>query len=302
MFRSVSPMQTALNGNDPDTGSNWYVASLVDVIRLYYDVNSESNFMLFAATLPYYNKLSKPTNDVQDADEVSDSENDKADDISIDPIEDSRLIEPEKTLTAEKLGKLEDELANLRAMIAAVVTKQESATSFAPPPPPPFPPAPIMMGAGAPPPPPPPLPPGGIMALPKKQSLKDIMSQHKKKGQAVSGDSSKPSMADVLSKLGTVKLKSLARSPGGSVIRNSPKRQSSGPMDPAAMIAAALKRKFANRAVESSPGTSWAEKENEMAARRAKAMESKQQPAFGAHVLRKTKRVPMSPRQAIAQH
>ena len=70
--------------------------------------------------------------------------------------------------------------------------------------------------------------------------------------------------------------------------------EASGPQDPAAMIAAALKRKFANRKpIDDSP-SAWEDKENEIAARRAKAAE-KDVLAFGAHMLRK--RAPMGERQ-----
>jgi hypothetical protein len=52
-------------------------------------------------------------------------------------------------------------------------------------------------------------------------------------------------MADVLSKLGTVKLKTVDRSPNGTPMRGGGRAAMAPPMpmDPAAMIAMALKKK-----------------------------------------------------------
>jgi len=99
--------------------------------------------------------------------------------------------------------------------------------------------------------------------------------------------------------MGSVQLKKVARSPGGTLIRHEASGEDaemSGPQDPAAMIAAALKRKFANRKPTADSPSAWEDKENEIAARRAKAAE-KNVPAFGAHMLRKAKRAPMGDRQ-----
>ena len=95
-------------------------------------------------------------------------------------------------------------------------------------------------------------------------------------------------MADVLKGLGTVKLKSVQRSPGGTPVCDR-KKSVPASTDPAALIAAALKRKFAQRRKamrgeggdeddeddgegegeeNSSEHDEWAEKENQIMNRR----------------------------------
>jgi hypothetical protein len=95
--------------------------------------------------------------------------------------------------SAEKLQKLEGELAKLREMIAMVVTKQDSygAPMSNIPRPPPLPPPVFNLGAGGgggggpPPPPPPPPPPTSLLlsGIPKKLDLSALVKKNRK-GQA----------------------------------------------------------------------------------------------------------------------
>jgi len=188
---------------------------------------------------------------------------------------------------------LETELAKLKAMIAAVVTKQEAAAPLAaygaPPPPPPFPSLGVAGGPPGPPPPPPPPPPTGAFQLPKQHNIRDIINANRKGQGTELSKPAGPSMADVLKGLGSVKLKGIERSPGGTVLRakNSGAEPAGMPTDPAAMIAMALKRKFAHRrkATEEDEEESWEEKENRFL-RTKKNLSPKGKPDFGPHMLK----------------
>ncbi|KAJ0026928.1 hypothetical protein NQD34_017928 [Periophthalmus magnuspinnatus] len=155
----------------------------------------------------------------------------------------------------KKISALETELLKLRAQIALIVTAPlapdlECAPVMSPPAlasTPLRPPAPL-------PPPPPPLPPSCPSTSAPFQSVSELIKARK---QNHDNDSQKdstmiegrglPSMLDVLKDLNQVKLRSVQRSPGGTPVR---KRRSKGGIalhsDPAALIADALKRKFAH--------------------------------------------------------
>ncbi|XP_068217154.1 mitochondrial fission regulator 2-like isoform X2 [Palaemon carinicauda] len=165
-----------------------------------------------------------------------------------------------------KITALESELIQLRVQISTLIhqnqrplTPPSTPTSCLPPPPPP--PPPNLL----PPPPPPPLPPplpssstgntnNGAL---RKTSFSDLIAQGKdsinKHNEPVeipkSTSSTGVSMADVLKGLNKVKLKKVARSPGGTPIRERAQSPVSG--DPASIIAAALKKRFAKINVES---------------------------------------------------
>ncbi|XP_071964369.1 mitochondrial fission regulator 2-like [Antedon mediterranea] len=166
------------------------------------------------------------------------------------PVKEMPTIATPDPVSMRKIDALEEELSKLRAQIALIVTTQQSYPAtpgpaipppmFGAPPPPPPP-------CGAPPPPPPP-PPAVIQT--KHYSVKDQI----KKNKALKGNiddcsqdskSGVPNMADVLKGLGSVKLRSIARSPGGTPVRQAPKLSNS--MDAASLIAQALKKKFAHR-------------------------------------------------------
>ncbi|XP_054875942.1 mitochondrial fission regulator 2 [Poeciliopsis prolifica] len=168
----------------------------------------------------------------------------------------------------QKITQLESELLKLRAQIAMIVTAAPTSaltdTQNAP-----F--SPLMspaplpaltstpLHAPPPPPPPPPLPPSSQSAFSEKSSVMDLIKKRRNnnsdKGQLQAQQSgfSKnmenkliPSMLDVLRDLNQVKLRSVQRSPGGTPVRRrSNKCETALLNDPAALIARALKKKFA---------------------------------------------------------
>ncbi|XP_071341343.1 mitochondrial fission regulator 1 [Trachinotus anak] len=146
----------------------------------------------------------------------------------------------------QKISALETELAKLRAQIAQIVLAQEKntqpvATTGAPPPPPP----PCGTLPPPPPPPPPPLPPPDLQ---RTFSAIDLIKERRGKktdGQTVldSRSAEIPNMLDVLKDMKKVKLRSVKSRPA----EGDAKVKSSEPADAAALIAEALKRKFAHR-------------------------------------------------------
>ncbi|XP_042359579.1 mitochondrial fission regulator 2 [Plectropomus leopardus] len=170
----------------------------------------------------------------------------------------------------KKITALESELLKLRAQIAMIVTAApasgltESQNTPGTPlmSPPPLPALTSTPRCAAPPPPPPPppppLPPPCPASSTETSSVFELIRQRRKKekDQDLPQDSKVkglPSMLDVLKDLNQVKLRSVKRSPGGTPVR---KRRSKGGAallnDPAALIAEALKRKFAQHRHNSS--------------------------------------------------
>lgn len=157
----------------------------------------------------------------------------------------------------KKITALESELLKLRAQIAMIVTAAPASgqtnsqiapdTLMSPPPPPALTSTPRC---AAPPPPPPPPPPPCLGSSTETSSVLELIRQRKKDKDSSHSSGSEvkglPSMLDVLKDLNQVKLRSVERSPGGTPVR---KRRSKGGAallsDPAALIAEALKRKFA---------------------------------------------------------
>lgn len=160
----------------------------------------------------------------------------------------SSLKSPPDSDALKKISALETELLKLRAQIAMIVIA---------------PPVPDLEGApmtstplrpSPPLPPPPPPPPCPSTTAPVQlvseliRSRKQNPDKNPQKPQNRDGSEAKglPSMLDVLKDLNQVKLRSVQRSPGGSPVR---KRRSKGTSslhsDPAALIAEALKKKFA---------------------------------------------------------
>lgn len=158
----------------------------------------------------------------------------------------------------KKITALESELLKLRAQIAMIVTAAPASSLtesqntpdrplMSPPPPPALTSTP-RCAPPPPPPPPPPLPPCSTSST-ETSSVLDLIRQRRKNEKDKPQDSKVkgiPSMLDVLKDLNQVKLRSVERSPGGTPVR---KRRSKGGSallnDPAALIAEALKRKFA---------------------------------------------------------
>ncbi|XP_004081089.1 mitochondrial fission regulator 1 isoform X1 [Oryzias latipes] len=144
----------------------------------------------------------------------------------------------------QKISLLEAELAQLRAQIAQIVltqerTAQSAAITGVPPHPPP------SGSLPPPPPPPPPLPPPGLQ---RTFSAIDLIKERKgkKTDQATVLDSRPaeiPNMLEVLKDLNKVRLRSVNSQPAKEVA----KVRSKEPVDAAALIAEALRRKFAHR-------------------------------------------------------
>ncbi|XP_075682289.1 mitochondrial fission regulator 1 [Rhinoderma darwinii] len=183
----------------------------------------------------------------------------------------------------QKISALECELANLRAQIAKIVTIQgqqnvAAVTSpttplvpgaspvSAPPAPPLPPPAPPL---------PPPLPPP---ALHRSVSAIDLIKQRKGKSSSDVIDRAPkkpeiPNMLDVLKDMSRVQLRSVKRT-------KEPKP--SDPADPAALIAEALKKKFAYRYRSDSYG------ESDKSLPNVEHKKVTETPLFGPHMLKAT--------------
>ncbi|MED6253770.1 hypothetical protein ATANTOWER_000897 [Ataeniobius toweri] len=166
----------------------------------------------------------------------------------------------------QKITQLESELLKLRAQIAMIVTAAPSPAlteTLNAPCSPLMSPAPLQTLTStprhaAPPPPPPPLPPCQSFSN-EKSSVMDLIKERRNnnydRGQLQAQHSGLsrnmenrqvPSMLDVLRDLNQVKLRSVERSPGGTPVRRkSCKGDAALLNDPAALIARALKKKFA---------------------------------------------------------
>ncbi|CAM4502182.1 unnamed protein product [Lepidochelys olivacea] len=177
----------------------------------------------------------------------------------------------------QKISALENELASLRAQIAKIVILQEqqnlpaaglSPTASAPAPPPP-------------PPPPPPLPPPGVH---RSMSAVDLIKERKGKkinaGQTLIDNGPKkpeiPNMLEILKDMNSVKLRAVKRPAEGATCK------SPDPTDPVALIAEALKKKFAYR--YRSDNQSETEKQIPESETKAKS----EMMLFGPHMLKPT--------------
>lgn len=179
----------------------------------------------------------------------------------------------------QKLSALENELAKLREQIAQIVQAQERNASTACAPQPPS----ALAPSVAPPPPPPPPPPGP--GLQRSVSAFDLIKERrsKKSDQVTVLESGPkqpemPNMLDVLKDIGKVKLRSVKN----RVEEDHTKTKAVGPSDPAALIAEALKRKFAHRYRNDS------ECESTFSLPSREPKPHSETPAFGQHMLRST--------------
>ncbi|XP_068087733.1 mitochondrial fission regulator 2 isoform X2 [Hyperolius riggenbachi] len=221
----------------------------------------------------------------------------------------SMVHEAQSENAIQKIAALEEELMQLRQQIAAIVAMQESKSiqscseticSFGSPcnalPPPSLTSTPInaqpLQSIPAPPPPPPPLPP--LIPAAKIDSAKatlDLIKQRKAAHKQSPKDSNVeernnvnilPSMMDVLKDMNSVRLRVVERSPGGTPLtRKDKKRRSLN--DPAAIIAHALKKKFAHRHNDDS-----LDKEN-----RSHEESPFSSPEFGRHLLKPAVKRPL---------
>ncbi|MEE6475761.1 hypothetical protein FKM82_010853 [Ascaphus truei] len=205
----------------------------------------------------------------------------------------------------QKIAALEDDLMQLRAQIAAIVAIQETKSVhscsdtlclFGSPsnalPPPSLASTPLsalLHQSVAPTPPPPPAPPPPIASarLDSRKSAIDLIKLRKaahkhspKERETVEKDDESKllSMMDVLKDMTKIRLRAVERSPGGTPItRKDKKRRSLN--DPAAIIAHALKQKFAHTRNNNS-----FDKENKSS--EESSFSSPETPQFGRHLLK----------------
>uniref|UniRef100_A0A8C4SKQ1 Mitochondrial fission regulator n=1 Tax=Erpetoichthys calabaricus TaxID=27687 RepID=A0A8C4SKQ1_ERPCA len=170
---------------------------------------------------------------------------------------------PASTNTLKKITALEDELSRLRAQIAMIVHSQNPGSLQSPSTPGPSPTALVLTSTpvshSAAPPLAPPLPPTSISKQ-SHSSTVDLIKERRatKKSRRTARESpvapglpAMPSMLDVLKDINKVQLRAVERSPGGTPVMRKD-RQRVSLSDPAALIADALKRKFAHRQKEDS--------------------------------------------------
>ncbi|KAJ8797049.1 hypothetical protein J1605_001859 [Eschrichtius robustus] len=191
----------------------------------------------------------------------------------------TRTLANEEAL--QKICALESELAALRAQIAKIVTLQEqqnlsagdlestASVATAPPSVPP------------PPPPPPPLPPSGLH---QSTSAIDLIRDRREKNACAGKTSVKsspkksdmPNMLEILKDMNSVKLRSVKRS------EEDTKPKPVDVSDPAALIAEALKKKFAYRYRCDSQG------EVEKGIPKSESEATSERVLFGPHMLKST--------------
>lgn len=197
------------------------------------------------------------------------------------PVQTSTLASEE---ALQKICALESELAALRAQIAKIVTLQEQqnlsagdleSTRPAATAPPSVPPAPPL------PPPPPPLPPPGLL---QSTSAIDLIKERREKNASAGRTPVKsspkktdlPNMLEILKDMNSVKLRSVKRS------EQDTKPKPADAADPAALIAEALKRKFAYRYRSDSQG------EAEKGIPKSESEATSERVLFGPHMLKST--------------
>ncbi|NXP44094.1 MTFR1 regulator, partial [Heliornis fulica] len=191
------------------------------------------------------------------------------------PVSRSTVIANEEAL--QKISALENELATLRAQIAKIVILQEQQNLTA-------------VGSSsvasaavpvAPPPPPPPLPPpGSRQSVSAIELIKERKNKKMNSGQNLPENGPKkseiPNMLEILKDMNSVKLRSVKRSPEDT------KTKVADPADPAALIAEALKKKFAYRYRSDS------QSETEKVITKTETKTKTEVVLFGPHMLKST--------------
>ncbi|KFP71792.1 PREDICTED: mitochondrial fission regulator 1 [Acanthisitta chloris] len=195
------------------------------------------------------------------------------------PVPRRAVIANEEAL--QKISALENELATLRAQIAKIVTLQEqqNLTTVGS-----SPTASAAVPVAPPPPPPPPLPPPPPSGLQQSKSALDLIKERKNKktnsGQNVTENGPKkseiPNMLEILKDMNRVKLRSVNRSSEVT------KSKVADPADPAALIAEALKKKFAYRYQNDS------QNETEKVLPKTETKTQTEVVLFGPHMLKST--------------
>ncbi|XP_072410305.1 mitochondrial fission regulator 2 isoform X3 [Chiloscyllium punctatum] len=142
-----------------------------------------------------------------------------------------------------KISQLEDELSRLRSQIAMLITLQDQRSgtpgnALPPPPPPPPPPLPMSTAKNS--------AASSSNLGEESQAMKSNPGHVTIKSKLTENLPNPFNMMDVLKDMQNVKLKVVARSPGGTPMRKKPAIKTLV-SDPAALIADALKRKFSHR-------------------------------------------------------
>ncbi|KAM4770994.1 mitochondrial fission regulator 2 [Rhinophrynus dorsalis] len=216
---------------------------------------------------------------------------------------DSGCLAPSEN-AIQKIAALEEELNQLRAQIAAIVAMQdtkstpscsETLCSFGSPtntlPSPSLTSTPLsaqlQQDSTPVPPPPPPPPPPPSAKLDSRKSAIDLIKERRashnhspnEKEMVLKDSTAKlPSMMDVLKGMNSIRLRAVERSPGGTPLtRKGKKRHSLN--DPAAIIAQALKQKFAHKINDDSYDKGNLSHEES-------AFSSPETPRFGRHLLK----------------
>lgn len=179
-------------------------------------------------------------NNTQEEDTFFESSDLESDALEEEDMEESLGEGENKQETMQKISALESELARLKAQIAIYALSETQEQHDIP-------------AAPAPPtaPPPPPL----SAVQPKAPHVSQYSTPLR---QDVQFATPKPDMSSVLKDIGSVRLRSVARSPGGTPLRRVQESQDAAANDPGAIIAQALRKKFSHKVFQDSPG----EKEN----------------------------------------
>ncbi|NWR62123.1 MTFR1 regulator, partial [Bucorvus abyssinicus] len=179
----------------------------------------------------------------------------------------------------QKISALENELATLRAQIAKIVILQEQQNLTA------VGSSPVASAAGPvappPPPPPPPLPPPGLQqGMSALELIKERKNRRTNSRQERTENGPKksemPNMLEILKDMNSVKLRAVKRPSGDT------KPKAADPADPAALIAEALKKKFAYRYRNES------QSETEKGIPKAETRTRPEVVLFGPHMLKST--------------
>ncbi|XP_007891201.1 mitochondrial fission regulator 2 isoform X1 [Callorhinchus milii] len=254
--------------NSCESGYNSVVPSLADILWI---ANDEGE------TFTWFRNMVRPFKGERMAGSVQVYDNQKT---SVNQFKYQRSTEnPDASNqnALKKISQLEDELSRLRAQIATIITMQEqgSVTGCLTPmrsnglhvpntpriflPPPKLTSTPIGESSArsmtAPPPPPPPPPPKPSTSVNSTTSLVDLVRERRAskpgKTRLIEKTPGLPNIMDVLKDIHNVKLRVVERSPGGTVAGKKPAKKASV-SDPAALIADALKRKFAHKFINDS--------------------------------------------------
>ncbi|XP_021242427.1 mitochondrial fission regulator 1 [Numida meleagris] len=266
----------ATEGNHPHQFREDAVASFADVgwvAQEEGEVSTRLRSEVWSKTVPPLSgELHQPGNALGGQDSVPNL-------LHKEPTPRNTVIANEEAL--QKISALENELATLRAQIAKIVILQEqqnlTAVGLSPVPPAAVPGVPPPL----PPPPPPPLPPPALQqSVSAIELIKERKNRKTNSGRIPTENGPKkpeiPNMLEILKDMNSVKLRSVKKSPGDT------KPKVADPSDPAALIAEALKKKFAYRYRRDSQG------ETEKVIPKSETKTKSEVVLFGPHMLKST--------------